>query len=190
MVCSVHGLTTSLVSLSVRACLPSMAAASEAIPLPNVTSALGLVGSVVRARIEPLKLVPFSTLASMTSLMARGRSARSELSKPRNRCNAVLLMSYTARMALGVSVRAVSEPAATRAVRSAVMPAPVLVSTNSSASPTGAELNRVIRNAAVLARTRPESPGPASTSPSSRSRTRRAGTCRSPRRSWPRIPFR
>ena len=128
-----------------------MAAASEAIPLPNVTSAVGSVGLVVRARIEPLKSVPFSTFASITSLMARGRSARSELSRPRNRCNAVLLMSYTARIDLGVSVRAVSEPAAALAVRSAVMPAPVLVSTSSSASPTGALENRVIRNAAVLA---------------------------------------
>ena len=60
-------------------------------------------------------------------------------------------MSYTARIDLGTSVRAVSEPAAALAVRSAVMPAPVLVSTNSSASPTGALENRVIRNAAVLA---------------------------------------
>ena len=93
MTASVCGLTTSLTSFSVRAYLPSMAAASEAIPLPNVTSTLGLVGLVVRARIDPVKSVPFSTFASTTSLMARGRSARSDASNPANRIRSVLLMS-------------------------------------------------------------------------------------------------
>ena len=122
--------------------------------MPNATTEVGLPGSVVRARIEPLKLVPLITFASTTSLMARGRSARRpELSSPLNLCKSVLVdVVDGAHHPSGVNVRADSEPAAARAVRSAVMPAPVLVSTNSSASPTGAELaNRVIRNAAVLA---------------------------------------
>ena len=93
-----------------------MPAATVEIPVPNATTEVGLPGSVVRARIEPLKLEPFSTLASITSEMARGRSARSEPSIPRNRWRSVPLMSYTARMALGVNVRAASEPAAARAV--------------------------------------------------------------------------
>ena len=126
-----------------------MPAATVEMPVPNATTEVGLPGSVVRARIEPEKLDPFRTLASITSEIARGRSARSEPSMPLNLCKSVPLMSYTARMALGVSVRAASEPAPARPVLSATMPAPVLVSTNSSASPTGAELNRVIRNAAV-----------------------------------------
>ena len=52
----VRGLTTSLHSFSDRECFPSMAAASDAIPEPNVSSAVGSVGLAVRASIDPAEV--------------------------------------------------------------------------------------------------------------------------------------
>ena len=51
-----------------------MADAIDEMPLPNDGTAVGLVPFTTRTRIDPVKPAPFSTFASTTSLIARGRS--------------------------------------------------------------------------------------------------------------------